>query len=164
MIERILTALEVAVLGLWAGAMAGFAFVFAPIAFRTIPDLSTFGTLVARVMGALWAFGAGCGALAVAAALGRAGARPARGPAVARVALVSVALATSWYTANSIVPRMEVIAAQVPGPLDSVPKTDPRRMAYDSEHAASTRVYGTAFLCVLGALALAAFGRNPAKG
>jgi hypothetical protein len=164
MFERILTALEVAVLGLWAGAMAGFAFVFAPIAFRTVPDLTTFGTLIGRVMRALWTFGAGCGSIAILAAVLRGTARTARTPAIVRIALVAVALCASWYTANTIVPNMEATAAQISGPLDSVPKTDPRRAAYDNEHRASTRVYGVAFLGVLGALALGAFGRKAYKG
>jgi hypothetical protein len=144
--------------------MAGFAFVFAPIAFRTIPDLTTFGTLIGRVMRALFSFGAGCGSIAAVAALLRARARTARTPAAVRIVLVGIALCASWYTANTIVPNMEATAAQISGPLDSVPKTDPRRAAYDREHSASTRVYGVAFLCVLGALALGAFGRNADKG
>ena len=85
---------------------------------------------------------------------------PARRLALARAALVGVALAASAYQSNAIVPQMNATAAQIPGAIDSVPKSDPRRMAYDGLHKQSTRVYGTAFLCVVAALALVAFGRK----
>ncbi len=160
MIERLLTALEAAVLALWAGAMAGFAFVFAPIAIRIVPQMDTFAALIAAVIRGVGSFGTFCGALAVLAAAGRAIVPEARPLACGRVALVAVGLAASAYESTAIIPRMEATAAQISGPIDSVPKDDPRRAAYDAQHAASSRVYGLAFLCVLGAVGLAPFGRR----
>ncbi|GAC1311520.1 MAG: hypothetical protein NVSMB21_21090 [Vulcanimicrobiaceae bacterium] len=152
--------LETTVLGLWAGAMACFAFIVAPIAFRILPGMELFGTLTGAVIRGVGSFGNVCGALAIAASLARATAPPARRLAVARIALVAVALGASAYQSGTIVPRMDATAATIPGPIDSVPKTDPRRAAYAAQHEASTRVYGTAFVCVVAALALAAFGRR----
>ena len=160
MLERSLTALEVAVLGLWAGAMAGFAFVFAPVAIKIVPRMDTFATLIAAVIRALGPFGIVCGSVAIVAAALRAASAPGRNLALARIALVAIGLAASAYETSAVIPRMEATAATIPGPIDSVPKNDPRRVAYDREHTASTRVYGAAFLCVLGALGLAAFGRT----
>lgn len=164
MLERLLTALEVAVLGLWAGAMAGFAFVFAPVAIKIVPRMDTFAALIASVIRALGPFGAVCGGIAILAAGLRAIAPSGRPLALVRIAFVTIGLGASAYETSSVIPRMETTAAAIPGPIDSVDKSDPRRVAYDKEHQASTRVYGTAFLCVLGALGLAAFGRKDPKG
>ena len=160
MIDRILTALEAAVIALWAGAMAGFAFVFAPIAIRIVPEMGTFAALIGAFIRGLSSFGAACGGIAIAAAALRALAPEGRKLAVARIALVAVGLVASGYETTTIIPRMEATAAQIPGAIDSVPKDDPRRAAYDEQHHQSTRVYGLAFLCVFAAVMLAPFGRR----
>ena len=162
MIERIVTGIEATVLGLWAGAMAGFAFLFAPIAFREVTQMNSFATLIANTIRGVGSFGNACGGIAVLAALVRSTAPEARKLAFVRIGLVGVAFAASAYETTTIIPRMEATAAQIPGAIDSVPKSDPRRAAYDEQHAASSRVYGSAFLCVLAALALVAFGRRHA--
>ncbi len=162
MSERLLIALESAVLGLWAGAMAGFAFVFAPIAIRIVPQLNTFAALVAAVIRGLGSLGAVCGGIAIAAALVRAIGRDARPLALVRIVLVAIGLGASAYETTAIIPRMESTASSIAGPLNSVPKDDPRRVAYDAQHATSSRVYGIAFVCVLAALAFAPFGRKRA--
>jgi len=171
MFERIVTAIETTVLGLWAGSMAGFAFIFAPIAITWVPRMDTFAALIAATIRGLGSFGTICGGIAIVASLvrvgltrGSANARPAASGmprlALARVLLVLVALAASGYESQAIIPRMEATASQIPGPINSLAKTDPRRIAYDAQHRASSRVYGTAFLCVVAALSLAAFGRR----
>ena len=160
MFERIVTAVEAAVLALWAGAMAGFAFVFAPIAIRIVPEMGTFATLIGAFIRGLSSFGSACGAIAIVASLVRSVAPEARKLALGRIALVAVGLVASAYETQAIVPRMEATAAQIPGAIDSVPKDDPRRAAYDEEHHQSTRVYGLAFLCVLAAVVLVPFGRR----
>ena len=160
MIEPLLIALEAAVLALWAGAMAGFAFIVAPIAIRIVPRMDTFATLIGAIVRGIGSFGSVCGALAIVAALGRAITPAARPLALGRIALVAVGLAASAYESSAIVPKMEATAALIPGPIDSVPKSDPRRAAYDAQHTSSSRIYGLAFLCVLGAVALAPFGRR----
>ena len=160
MFERIVTAIETTVLGLWAGSMAGFAFIFAPIAIIWVPHMNTFASLIAATIRGIGSFGAICGGIAIAAALSRIAGAGGRALALVRVGLVVVALTGSSYESRTIIPRMEASAAQIPGPINSVPKDDPRRVAYDAEHTSSSRVYGTAFLCVVAALSLAAFGRR----
>jgi len=54
MIERILIGLETAVLGVWAGSMAGFAFIFAPLAIKAVPRMDTFAALVAGTLPAAY--------------------------------------------------------------------------------------------------------------
>ncbi len=160
MIERVCSVVETTVLGVWAGAMAGFAFLFAPAAFRIVTNTDTFATLIAKSIGNVGTFGVGCGAAAIACALMRATRRTARTAAFVRIVLVSSALAAGAYETGSVIPRMQATAAQIPGPLDSVPKTDPRRTAYDAQHRTSSRVYGVALLCVLAAAAFSSFRRD----
>ena len=162
MIERIAMVLETTVLGLWAGAMACFAFIVAPIAFRTMPGMDVFAAMTGAVIRGVGSFGNVCAGIAIGASLVRSTAPTARRLALVRIVLVAVALGASAYQTNSILPRMDATAARIPGPIDSVPKTDPRRIAYDVLHKESTRVYGTAFLCVVAALALTSFGRKRA--
>ncbi len=159
MIERVSTAIETLSLGVWAGAMAGFAFIFAPAAFRGAGRMDAFATLVAACIRGIGSLGLVCGALAIGAALVRSRAVSARRFAALRVTLVVLALVASRYETGVIIPRMTATAAQIGGPVDSVPKSDPRRVAYDAQHRDSSRVYGAAFLCVLAAAAFAAFGR-----
>jgi len=160
MIERIAIVLETTLLGLWAGAMACFAFLVAPIAFKTVVGMDAFAALTGAIIRAVGSFGNICGTLAIFASLARASAAESRRFAVARIMLVAVALGASAYQTTTILPQMNATAATIGGPIDSVPKSDPRRAAYDAEHKASTRVYGTAFVCVVLALALASFGRR----
>ena len=160
MLERVSVAIETVCLGLWAGAMAAFAFIVAPIAFRTMPGMDLFAALTGAVIKGVGTFGSVCGGLAIVAGALRASAAPARKLGLLRVGLVAIALGASAYQTNAILPSMNAISAQIHGPIDSVPRADPRRAAYDGEHKASTRVYGTAFICVIGALALSAFGRR----
>ncbi len=174
MVERIVTGIETTVLGLWAGSMAGFAFIFAPIAITRVSRMDVFAALIAATIRGIGSFGTVCGAFAVVASLVRIvgargsasrSARPHAGIrrlALARILLVVVALGASAYESGTIIPRMEATASQILGPIDSVSKTDPRRVAYDDEHKASSRAYGAAFLCVVTALALAGFGRRRA--
>ena len=36
-LDRVLAAIEIPAIGLWLGALCGFAFIFAPAAFRSFP-------------------------------------------------------------------------------------------------------------------------------
>ena len=69
MFERIVTAIEATVLGLWAGSMAGFAFIFAPIAIKWVPRMDTFASLIAATIRGIGSFGTVCGGIAIAASL-----------------------------------------------------------------------------------------------
>jgi hypothetical protein len=150
--QRIATAIEILALGLWIGALVGFAFVFAPTAFRTIPDLNTFATLIGATLRALTHLGYGLGAIALLAALAR-GAR-------VRALLLGAMLVLSAYDVHVVLPAMEATLNTFGAPMAQTPKTDPRRLRYDAEHRWSSRVYGTVLL--LGLLSLAA-ASQPAR-
>ena len=66
-------------LSLWVGALAGFAFIFAPAAFaRLSGDLDLFASIVVRALENLAVFGYACGGVAVVTSLIAIGARRSR--------------------------------------------------------------------------------------
>jgi hypothetical protein len=156
--ERIFIVIEAVSLALWVGALAGFALIFAPIAFTIVPNLDVFAKLIATILRALTTFGFVCGALAILSALLRARDESMRPFAVVRVALIAAMLAISAYGVNGVIPAMDATAASFNGPIASVPSDDPRRQRYDRQHRASTVIYGLVLVFGLGALGLASLG------
>lgn len=147
--DRILAAIEILALGIWVGSLVAFAFVFAPLAFRLIAplDVTRFGALIARTLGALSQWGYALGGVAVLTALLRAIDAGDRVWDIARAGLVVVALGLTTIEQRAIVPRMEAT-------------TDVNSDAYRALHRESTQIYGGALIFGLAALALAAARRE----
>ena len=142
-LDRILAAVEIPALGIWLGALCGFAFVFAPAAFRLVPDLGAFAALIAANLRALATIGAACGGVAIVVALLRSVSAADRTNDIARVVLIVIALALVAYETFAIVPTMVAI-------------TDVHGSAYHDLHGLSTKVYGAVVLLGFAALVLAA--------
>jgi hypothetical protein len=115
--------------------MIGFAFIFAPLAFKALGPVPIFAALIVRTINAITLFGYGCSIAAIAASLLdlRSGIRAA---ALAVIAIVMAAL--SWYETHAIVPTME--RTQIASP------------SYEALHHQSSSVYGVVLL--LGLIAL----------
>jgi polyferredoxin len=159
MIVRTFTVIEAVTLALWVGSLAGFAFVFAPIAFGIVTDVAQFGRVTAGVLYALTTFGTICGALAIVAALVRSGDPAQRRSAFARVIVIAAMIGLAQYEARAVVPRMEAAI-----PSLAVSSATPQALAeararFRVEHNASTKIYGTVFLLGILAIGLAALGR-----
>ena len=147
--DRVLAAIELPALGVWLGALAGFAFVSAPLAFRIVAplDAARFAALTAHTIGDLTVWGYVLGGIAIVAGLVRAAAAGDRTWDFVRVALVAVALGLAAYQQHAIVPQMEAT-------------TDIHGAAYHALHGRSTVVYGGVVLLVLAALILGAARRD----
>ena len=131
-------------LGLWVGALAGFAFFFAPPTFAAMGPTPHFAALIASIIERLTDFGYACAIVAfigVLAAL-RGGARRSL-LAVAAIVILMVGL--SWFETAEIVPQMKVTAVATP--------------AYAGLHHRSSTVYGS--ILVLGLLALGISAARP---
>jgi hypothetical protein len=142
-LDRILAAIEIPALGLWLGALCGFAFIFAPAAFHTVTDLTQFAALTSANLRALALVGSVCGGLTIIIALVRSREAADRTNDIVRATLVAVALCFITYEMLVIVPAMAAIP-------------DLRSDAYHQLHGQSTAVYGGAVLAGLVALVLAA--------
>ena len=138
--QRIAAVIEIVALGVWVGASAAFAFLFAPLAFGIVGgrNLGAFAALIAHSVDALAAWGEVAGTVAIACALLL--------RAWPRVLLVALALVCVTYETRVIVPAMTALG-------------DPASPAYHALHARSTQVYGAALLAAAVALILAAASR-----
>lgn len=141
--DRFLAAVEIPALGLWLGALCGFAFVNAPAAFRIVTDLGTFAALTAANLAILAQAGYVCGGVAIVVALLRARDADDRTNDLVRALLLLVALALVAYQSSTIVPAMAALP-------------DVNSGAYHALHARSTAVYGGVVLLGLAALVMAA--------
>lgn len=147
--DRVLAAVEIVALGIWLGALIGFAFVSAPLAFHIVAplDVGRFAALTAGQLALLTKWGYALGGSAVLVALLRAVRAGDRTWDLARAACVALALLLSTYHQRVIVQAM----------LSSPDLGSP---AYHALHARSTQVYGAVVLLGLIALVLAAARRD----
>jgi hypothetical protein len=120
-----LSVIRLLALGLWVGAMAGFAFIFAPIAFRTIGPTPQFAAMIASTVGVLTTFGYACALIAALATLPALKAHPRHSAAV--LALLVLMTVFGFYETHAIVPLMQSTTLQTP--------------AYDALHRRSSSVY-----------------------
>jgi hypothetical protein len=138
--QRMWFTLRIIVLSLWVGAMAGFAFLIAPIVFAHVGPTAAFAASIAASVRAIVAFGTWAALIALLITIF---VRYERG-AIRWTIIGLLVLATllGVYETRAIVPLMESTPLQTP--------------AYDALHQQSSRVYGAAFLAAFAALALCA--------
>ena len=148
-VDRILAAIEIPALGLWLGALCGFAFIFAPIAFRIVAptDVGRFAALTSAILAALAVMGYVCGGLAIVMALWRSLEAGDRIFDFVRALLVAIALALVWFQSRAIVPAMAAMS-------------DVGSPQYHALHNRSTIVYGGVVLLGLIAIVMAAARRE----
>jgi hypothetical protein len=128
--DRVLAAIELPALGIWLGALAGFAFVAAPVTFRIIApvDVERFSTVIVGQLGILTTWGYVLGAIAFITELLQ------RAPG--RAVLVAVAIALAFYHQHVVVQAMLGIA-------------DVTSPAYRALHGRSTQIYGAVVVLLL---------------
>jgi hypothetical protein len=147
--DRILAAIELPALGLWLGALCGFAFVFAPVAFRIVAPLDTarFAALTATVLGMLATAGYICGGIAIVAALIRSREAGDRTYDFLRALFVVLALGLVWAQSAFIIPAMAAT-------------TDFHSAAYRQLHSQSSTLYGGVLLLGIIAFIMGAARRE----
>ncbi len=140
-----LAAIEIPALGIWVGALLGFAFVSAPLAFGLFSplDLARFAAFTAGAVAQLTIWGYVLGALAIVAVVLRASDAADRTWDAVRLLLIAGALALVTWERQAVVPAMRAT-------------TDLRSPEYRALHARSSEIYGGAALLALIALVLAA--------
>ena len=141
--DRILAAVEIPALGIWVGAQIGFAFLFAPLAFKALGDPQQFGTMVTPVFAALGSFGYVCGGIAFAVAVARAARADDRTADIFRALATLIAIGILVYHQTTIVAAMAAIP-------------DVSSAAYHALHDRSRVVYAAVLLFSFGALVAAA--------
>lgn len=147
-LDRILAAVEIPALGLWLGAMCGFAFITAPAAARTVTEAAQFAALTTYTLAVLADVGYVCGGLAIAAALLRSRDAADRTSDILRAGLLVVALGLVAYESLAIVPELTAVG-------------DVHSDAFRTLHDRSTAVYGGVVLLGMVALIMAAVRTDP---
>jgi uncharacterized protein DUF4149 len=142
-LDRVLAAVEIPAIGLWLGALCGFAFIFAPNAFHLVPDVTQFASLTEANLRVLALVGAICGGVAIIVALVRSRDASDRTNDIVRAVLLLAALGLVAYETLAIVPAMIAV-------------TDLHSTAFDELHRQSSRVYGAVVVLALAALIMAA--------
>lgn len=147
--DRILAAVEILAMGLWLGALCGFAFIQAPSAFAIVgqTDVVRFAALTAANLHALALLGSICGAIAIVITLVRSRTAGERTFDFVRALLVVIALGLVWFEMATIVPAMARIA-------------DLHSAEYHALHTRSSIVYGGVVLLAAVVLVMAAIRRD----
>lgn len=137
------TTLRLLVLGIWVGAMVGFAFIFAPTAFASVGPTPAFATTIARSLERLTMLGGMLGAFAAAITVFARAEGPRTQAAI--VACITVMLALGFVETSVVVPRMQATPLLTP--------------AYAALHKESSTIYSIVLLC--GVLAFVLCARAP---
>ena len=135
-----LQSLRIILLALWVGAMAAFAFIFAPIAFQHEGPTPAFAATIAACV--RWIVAAGNWIAFLTMLITWRGGLETTPRREFINLLLALAICAGGYEVYAIVPRMEVTPLLTP--------------AYEALHRESSAVYGAAFLAAAIALVLTA--------
>lgn len=134
----------------WIGGLIFFAFVLAPTVFApgVLPNTHLAGNIVGRALGKLHWMALACGIVFLLCSLFYSSATQGSARVfAARNVLIILMLALTMISQFAIIPRMDVLRAQV-SDLSQVPLDNPLRVQFDALHVWSTRVEG--FVLLLG--------------
>lgn len=144
----------------WIGAALITVAVVAPGAFAVLPSRTMAGTMVGRVLPALFVAGIAVALIAAAVA-----GIPSPGGAVsgARGAVTSaLAAALACGIAQfGITPKLDRLRAEIGGPVDALPADDARRVAFGLFHGYNVAGLGVAMLGAAACLGFLMFALRP---
>ena len=145
-------------IGLWLGAMVGFAALVAPAAFKVLPTRQLAGELVNGVLYPLDLMGLVLGVIALITGIALEGGLPERSSKV-RAAALGLMLLCAGTSRFYVSPTLHEIRESFGGkPVDEVPKEDPRRATFGKLHGVST---GLMSLELLAGLVVVFFAPKP---
>jgi hypothetical protein len=143
---------QLAVLALWLGAAAFMSAAVAPALFAALPTRALAGDVVGRLLPTVFYSGIVVGVFVVAVDVWVAGAWRWN-----TLTISSLAIAVSCAIAQWIVsPRIERVRAQIPGPIESLPLDDARRVAFGRLHGISVGWLGLAMVAAAVGLVVCA--------
>ena len=146
--RRGITVAQLIVASAWLGAALLFAAVVAPAAFAALPTRTLAGALVGAVLPSLFYAGVVIGIALLAASVALRERRIVT-PGTVGGLLIAISCAAAQFV---VAPRIERARVAIGGPVESVPLSDPRRVAFGRLHGASVAWLGVA---VVGAAIVA---------
>jgi putative copper export protein len=155
-LATILRILRLYSMALWVGGLVFFVAV-AQVAFSNLPTTHEAGIVVRGSLLAIHHIGIVAGFLYLLATTTlRFLQRDARGVFIAESLLIIAMLLLTFYSQDSIIPRMERDRIALGGDVTDATKLFPEHIDFDRLHNLSTKVEGGVLLCGLVVLALAA--------
>lgn len=153
-VKRLWEGLQLLLLGVWVGGMAGFGALMAPVLFATVPSRQLAGNVAGQVIAALSWLGVAVPVLVIVLHL------LARRRWDWRMTALAAVLVLNALNATHVRGGIDRAQAAMPLPIEEYAVTDPLRVEYNRWHRLSSNV-GTGAL-VLGVVVLAGwrFGRD----
>ena len=148
--EQLVASIEALLLTVWLGGMIFFSLAVAPTVFAVLPTRELAGQVVSSLIGKLELIGLVCGPLLLLLQLF---AWPKRGAeAKSRVLRVILLVLMTLLVAASrfwVSAKMHALRAQIGGPIDNIPVTDPLRVEFNALHGVSVSLMGATLLAGL---------------
>ena len=140
----------------WVGGLVFFAFVLAPTAFHTLPNVHEAGLVVGESLRGFDRLALGCGAafLLATAAMFRAAPMRLRGRYEVEFLLAGVMLLGTAYIHWNLLPAMDADQRLAGGDIASTPAGFPAHVRFDRLHHRSEQIAGGVLLVGLGVLFL----------
>ena len=150
--QTVLRALRLLAMVAWVGGLGSFAFVVAPVAFRSLASAHDAGLVVGGSLRVLHWIGliGGMSFCLATAWLWLWAEVPARVGFAIQLALTAVMLAVTAYSQFSILPAMERDRVQAGGDIALAAVEDAGRVDFERLHRLSERLEGLVFFCGLG--------------
>jgi hypothetical protein len=146
----------------WIGAALITVAVVAPGAFAVLPSRSMAGTMVGRVLPALFIAGMVIGVVVAAVTSGAPSAgAPSAGASRWASASALVAALACFVAQFAITPRLDRLRAGIGGPVDALPAGDARRVAFGLLHGYNVAGLGVAVLGAAVCLGFLLFAMRP---
>ncbi len=151
----VLRILRLIAISTWVGSLIFFGFV-AKVAFSTLPDPHSAGTVVRGTLISLHHLGLVAGMIYFFITLGLLATQGDTHPArAAELALIIAMLGLTLYSQYSILPRMEADRASLGGDVAASPTDTPAHIHFDRLHSLSVKVEGAILIEGLLLLVLA---------
>ena len=145
--EQVVAGLEALLLTVWLGAMVFFSFAVAPTVFALLPTRELAGQVVNSLIAKLELLGLICGPLLLLSQLfvwpKRETEAKARVVRVILLALMTLLVAASRFWVSA---KLHALRAQLNGPIDDLPVTDPLRVEFSALHGVSVSLMGATML------------------
>jgi len=134
-------------LAAWFGSLVFFAFVVARVAFSTLPDPHTAGSIVRGTLIELHKLGLIAGLVYFIFTLALLGTQRDSHPARAiELALIIAMLALTLYSQFSVIPRMEADRLALGGDTSKASLDDPTRKHFERLHGLSVKLEGAVMI------------------
>ncbi len=141
-------------LGLWLGAIVCFGVIVAPTLFAVLPTHNLAGLVVSSALAKLHIGAFLCGGVFLLAMLFYRALGGKSSLSIVQILLVLVMLGCTAYSEYGVSRRLNALKAEM-GVIDNVPRTDPRRVAFNNLHRYSEGLEHVVLGCGLVTLLLA---------